>query len=277
MTTQWRSFLTRAVSALVALALLITLFVTLHEQGIKYAIIAVVLVGTYELKRLLFHSQPKTLQVTYALLSLTVFATTISSLSTGTLFLALSFVVFIIVSFIKLHQTAELEQILLLQSKATMAILYTGLLPAFSYRIIDQSYGLYWFVFLLATVFSGDTFAYIFGITFGKHHMMPRISPKKTWQGSFGGLFGSAIAATICHFFLLTHIPLVYLVCIAVLASFCGQYGDFFESLLKRVSGVKDSGNIMPGHGGILDRVDAVLFASPVILTAILIMSHLFI
>lgn len=275
MKTNWRTFLTRAVSALIAIGILVTLFLNFQEKGIKYAITAVVFLGIYELNRLLLKKQSLLLQSTFCLLTLLVFGSTISSLSTGSLIISVAFVIFCIVSFLNLHKTEELDQILLIQAKAVMGMVYMGLLPAFSYRILDQAYGLNWFVYLLAIVFAGDTCAYIFGMLFGRHKMMPRVSPKKTWQGSFGGVVGSAIAAIVCHQLLLHHVSIWALVGISILAGLCGQYGDFFESLLKRLANVKDSGKIMPGHGGALDRVDAVLFASPVVLTAILIMTHL--
>ncbi|MGE5087278.1 MAG: phosphatidate cytidylyltransferase, partial [Bacillota bacterium] len=98
---------------------------------------------------------------------------------------------------------------------------------------------------------------------------------KKTWEGSFGGILGSLIAGFLCWKFLLSDYSAVFVLVLAAISGYVAQFGDFFESLLKRVAEVKDSGKIMPGHGGVLDRVDGVLFASPVVLFGVVIVSHL--
>lgn len=104
-----------------------------------------------------------------------------------------------------------------------------------------------------------DTGAYFAGRAFGKRKLYEAVSPKKTLEGAFGGLLGSLAGALLAHFFLLPSLPLVHAVLLALVAGALGQAGDLGESLLKRSFGVKDSGGIVPGHGGILDRVDALL------------------
>jgi phosphatidate cytidylyltransferase len=178
-------------------------------------------------------------------------------------------------SLISLHNTGQLTRITDFQSKSALGIVYMGLSPAFILRILDLPQGLNWFIYLLGVVFSGDTFAYIFGILFGKNKIMPFVSPKKTWQGSLGGILGSLLAGFICWKTLLPEINLSATLILAAISGFVGQFGDFFESLLKRVADVKDSGRIMPGHGGVLDRIDGILFAGPVVLFGVLIFSHL--
>lgn len=118
---------------------------------------------------------------------------------------------------------------------------------------------------LLGTLFiiwTNDTGAYITGVLFGKHRMAPGISPKKSWEGFFGGMvFALAVASVYAGFSsLLMRLDWVILSIIIVLA---GTAGDLFESLMKREAGVKDSGSIMPGHGGILDRFDSLLLIIP--------------
>jgi phosphatidate cytidylyltransferase len=117
-------------------------------------------------------------------------------------------------------------------------------------------------VFLLIWV--NDTFAYLSGRTFGKHKMAPLVSPKKTWEGFAGG----AIAAALVGVYLLPKVTLwdsSLSVAIALICVVAGTLGDLFESYLKRKAGVKDSGTLMPGHGGILDRLDSVIFAAPAV------------
>jgi len=104
-----------------------------------------------------------------------------------------------------------------------------------------------------------DTGGYFAGRFLGKHKLYPAVSPKKTVEGSLGGLVGGVVGALLGHFFYLRSMPLVDALLLGLVGSGLGQVGDLGESLLKRSSGVKDSGGIVPGHGGILDRVDALL------------------
>jgi phosphatidate cytidylyltransferase len=107
----------------------------------------------------------------------------------------------------------------------------------------------------------GDTGGYFAGRFLGKHKLYPAVSPKKTIEGSIGGLFGSVLGALCAHFWYLPSIPLAHAIPLALVAGAIGQAGDLGESLIKRSTGVKDSGAIVPGHGGVLDRVDALIFS----------------
>ncbi len=111
----------------------------------------------------------------------------------------------------------------------------------------------------------GDTGGYFAGRYFGKHPLYPAVSPKKTIEGSIGGLGGSLLGALCAHFWFLPSISLLDALVLAVVAGALGQAGDLSESLIKRSTGVKDSGQIVPGHGGILDRVDALMVTSAVV------------
>jgi phosphatidate cytidylyltransferase len=118
-------------------------------------------------------------------------------------------------------------------------------------------------LFALAITWAGDTVAYFVGRSLGKHPLAPKISPKKTWEGSIGGLLGSLVTAYAFHFWL--SVPLPHLFAMAFLGNVAGQIGDLLESACKRSAGVKDSGGLLPGHGGILDRIDALILCIPVI------------
>ena len=119
---------------------------------------------------------------------------------------------------------------------------------------------------VLALVFAwlGDTGGYFAGRFLGKKKLYPAVSPKKTVAGSIGGLAGSVAGAIIAHFWFLPSLPLEHGIPLALVAGALGQAGDLGESALKRSTGVKDSGAIVPGHGGILDRVDALMLTSAV-------------
>lgn len=117
---------------------------------------------------------------------------------------------------------------------------------------------------MFVLVWTGDIFAYLIGGMFGKHKLMERISPKKTWEGSIGGLVFAFVAAYVMSIFV-DQLNFVEWMVLALIIVISATIGDLAESLLKRNAGVKDSGTIFPGHGGVLDRFDAVIFATPMV------------
>lgn len=150
------------------------------------------------------------------------------------------------------------------QGGLLVGMIYLSLFPAMLVDILFKYQGAVWFMSLLVMVFAGDIGAYSFGITLGKRHVLPQISPKKTWEGAIGGFIATLVSALVLHEVLALKIPVIGWLMMAGLISVSAQTGDFFESLLKRVINVKDSGKIMPGHGGLLDRIDGLLFAAPI-------------
>ena len=120
------------------------------------------------------------------------------------------------------------------------------------------------FMFILTWTF--DTFAYLFGVRFGKHKIMPSISPKKSWEGFGGGFVFTIIASYLSYsYFKFEDIRIPLIISISIILPFTATLGDFIESHYKREAGVKDSGNLIPGHGGILDRMDAFMITIPAI------------
>jgi CDP-diglyceride synthetase len=113
-------------------------------------------------------------------------------------------------------------------------------------------------------IWANDTGAYLTGMSFGKHKLMERISPKKTWEGFIGGIIIASIAAWFLSGWLGV-VNKIHWVIISLIVSVAGTYGDLVESMLKRSIGVKDSGTIMPGHGGFLDRFDSAIMSFPLI------------
>ena len=118
-------------------------------------------------------------------------------------------------------------------------------------------------LFTLVIIWVGDTVAYFVGRSFGKHPLAPHLSPKKTWEGTVASFFGSLIVGLIFARFLT--VPLPHLLAMATVGNVAGQMGDLLESAYKRSAGVKDSGVLLPGHGGVLDRIDALILAIPVV------------
>ncbi len=119
-----------------------------------------------------------------------------------------------------------------------------------------------WVLLAMWIAWASDTGAYFAGRFFGKHKLAPRVSPSKTVEGSIGGLLGSLTGAFAAHFWFLPTLPLLHAIGLAVIGGALGQAGDLVESLIKRSTKVKDSGSILPGHGGLLDRVDALMFTA---------------
>jgi len=118
---------------------------------------------------------------------------------------------------------------------------------------------------IIISIWINDTMAYIVGSIIGKRPLS-KISPKKTWEGTIGGMVLSVVVIGLIAFFVLNSGSItIYIMLLAAIASVAGTFGDLLESKLKRIAGVKDSGNIMPGHGGFLDRFDSLLFAIPAV------------
>ncbi len=131
-------------------------------------------------------------------------------------------------------------------------------------------------LFLFCALWCYDSGAYVVGVSFGKHRLFERISPKKSWEGAFGGLFFTLIAAYVFYSFQTGDSgsqSLLFWIGAGVVVSVFGTLGDLVESMFKRSLNVKDSGSIMPGHGGMLDRFDSLLFAAPALWVYLVLLS----
>lgn len=139
---------------------------------------------------------------------------------------------------------------------------YVGALLT-SLSLLRRDFGAGWVVLVLSVAWLADTGGYFVGRSFGRAKLYPTVSPNKTWAGLYGALLGSTLAALVAALTYLPELPVLNAIVLGMFGGAVGQMGDLVESLLKRSVGVKDSGNIIPGHGGILDRIDAVLFVAP--------------
>ena len=169
---------------------------------------------------------------------------------------------------------------------STFAFAYIAIPMALLVAIRQQSAGAIWTIYLLLAVWAGDIFAYFVGKSLGRHRMSPRISPNKTWEGAVASILASVIVGTLWFqhapgisadllrlglierrdgMFGLQQPQLWPIILLSAAVNIAAQLGDLVESLIKRGAGVKDSGTILPGHGGMLDRIDAMLFAVPVV------------
>lgn len=151
-------------------------------------------------------------------------------------------------------------------SFATSGSFYCGSLIGFIGLLFSShDTGPFWVFTLVCSAFMGDTFSFIFGKLFGRRKLYFRLSPGKTWAGAFGGFLGTILSLVFCKIFLLNELSFFDSIFLSFPLSLSFQLGDLSESFLKRGLGIKDSGRLIPGHGGLLDRIDALMFGAPVI------------
>lgn len=164
-----------------------------------------------------------------------------------------------------LVQPEPLDRAALRVGYGVIGPLYVGGLFGIIARLFIHEFGGGWVLLAMICSFLSDTGGYFAGRAFGKHPLYPKVSPKKTVEGALGGLGAAVLGGVVAHFWFLPVLGLPQAIVLTVVAAAVGQMGDLCESLLKRSVGVKDSGTLLPGHGGILDRSDALLFASSVV------------
>jgi phosphatidate cytidylyltransferase len=150
-------------------------------------------------------------------------------------------------------------------SVTALGVFYVAFLFSFQVAVRMVADGKQWLVFLFFIIWASDIGAYSIGIPFGKHRLYVKVSPKKSVEGFLGALAAAAGMALICRSWFMPSLGVTEAVGIALALAAIGTAGDLVESLIKRAAGVKDSGSIIPGHGGILDRMDSMLFAAPVL------------
>jgi phosphatidate cytidylyltransferase len=149
--------------------------------------------------------------------------------------------------------------------KQIFSLWYLPLYIPFFILIRMENHGLHWIFFLLAVNYAGDTGAYYVGRTWGRHKLAPLVSPKKTVEGSLGGLAANLITAFIFQKTLFPEYHWAVLIALGLTLGVVSQLGDLLESVFKRTARIKDSGSIFPGHGGLLDRVDSLLLPAPLL------------
>jgi phosphatidate cytidylyltransferase len=178
---------------------------------------------------------------------------------------------YIVVAFGMFAWTYHLVRGPLKEGPQRVAYLVTGLLYAsagptslIALRLQDPPNGGHWVMVVMYLTFLNDTFAYFTGRAIGKHKLYPEVSPNKTWEGFFGGMAGAPLGLFVFRWLGFHSLHVVDILVLSVAGGIMGPLGDFSESMLKRAYGRKDSGKIFPGHGGILDRIDALIFNAPI-------------
>jgi phosphatidate cytidylyltransferase len=169
----------------------------------------------------------------------------------------------LILSVLFMVTTKDLSSTFSKMGMALFGILFIGFLLAYVSLIWNMTNGRLWVLFLTVTIWAGDIFALLSGSFFGRHKLYPKISPNKTFEGLGGAIVGSIIVALAFSLLFISHLEIGSCILLAIGLGIFGQLGDFTESMLKRSAQVKDSGTLIPGHGGMLDRLDSFLFSAP--------------
>lgn len=272
-----KSLLVRAASAAVGVAVIFSTYHFFQIKGLVFLNVLIVLFAQSEFTKIIFSDHAKNVfpYVFRVLLTLLVYFSIMTSSDYSWPINISLITVFISALIIFYGKKYDNKELLVILAKCFLGFVYLGLIPSFAIKLLlDFPTGLQWYITLLAIVFSGDIMAYLAGSLFGKHKLIPNISPKKSLEGSIGGLIGSLVAGFVCAYLFQQNNYYGHAL-LAVVVGFIAQWGDFFESLLKRVANVKDSGHIMPGHGGILDRIDGVLFGAPAMYLGVTLLERL--
>jgi len=254
----------REITALIAAPIIIWIIGWSHEYVFDAVIAIVAVLALYEFLDLGKHKGyelPVPLCIVIMLILIAAFVVEDISVEFG-VFAAL----LIIPASYVFSRRKPLEDSLPSSAIAVLATTYVGMLSGSLIRLRnDFPVGWKLVFFLLLVVWMGDSGAYYVGKTFGRHKLSPRISPKKTIEGLAGGMATSVIAAVVIHFTFFPEFPLFHAIIAGVILSFAGVVGDLAESMWKRSADVKDSGTLLPGHGGFLDRFDSILFTAPIL------------
>lgn len=256
---------TRIITGVILATAVILLILYLPAFPLKLVIAAIVALAAHECARMILPAHPSSSSVFAALLALALSAAVMfgpKDFST----LILAFPAVLMASFLfYLWHRHSLEVVLGQVASTFFTAIYCGLMLSFLGLIRDLPNGPLWLFLVLGSTFGADTGAYIAGRLFGRHKLAPHISPGKTIEGLLGGIVMSVAWALACRYIISQQIQIQDCLAVGVGVGLIGPLGDLSESLLKRSVGVKDSGHLIPGHGGLLDRIDALLFTSPIV------------
>lgn len=243
----------RALTGFIGLLLLVFI-VSKGKLFLSISILVISIIGLWEFYRVLNNINIKPINYMGYLASIGIFIANVSQEISATL------IIYIITALLMMSLLLNKRLRIIDVSATLLGVLY---IPFFLFYIYQLDGTIYiWLVFLIA--FGTDTFAYIAGNLVGKNKLCPDISPNKTKEGSLGGILGSLIIVLIFGYFTDAG-PVLKLIILSVLASIISQIGDLVASRIKRLAKIKDYGFIMPGHGGILDRFDSIIFCAPLI------------
>lgn len=252
----------RLLAAVVGLLLVVPALLFGGVHAVVAIVAVVTVIGLDEWVRMALPGRPRgffLLLGTVGLLVLSVLAYGPPSLHLAAV--ALGSLVLLLGALFGVRDTSEAAGV---AARLVTGLVYVPVLVSFIIAVRRFDDGVAWVFLILAATWLGDTGAYFAGRALGKRKLFERISPKKTVEGALGGLVAAVAAGALVKAIGLPDVPWHHALVVAALIDISGVVGDLTESMFKRAFGVKDSGTIMPGHGGILDRIDSLLFSAPV-------------
>ena len=246
---------------------ILTLATIIIGGNVLFSVICVIsLIGLYELYKVV--KMEKTIPAIAGYLANTVwmFLVFINKDVTYGMFLLITFLMLLMCTYVFSFPKYNSEQI----TMVFFGVVYVGIMLSFIYqtRMLEEGKWLVWLIFVGSWI--SDTFAYCTGMLIGKHKLSPKVSPKKSIEGSIGGILGAALVGAIYALAIKNKIevisnPVLAFAVIGGASSVISQLGDLAASAIKRNKDIKDYGNLIPGHGGILDRFDSVIFTAPIV------------
>jgi phosphatidate cytidylyltransferase len=240
------------------------LFLTIaygSESIFALLILIVTLVGVVEYNRMVFGTEKRLEKVEMLAIALLILSAAAVG-DKGLLLAILSFSVMVILM-LNLIRIREEGLDLVRVGQLILGMMYVPLLMSHFILIRQEPAGVRWIFFILVLAFSGDVAAYYVGRGLGRKKLLPEVSPGKTVEGTIGLVVGSVAGCIVFRQLFFPLLPMLHTVILGLAGSVAGQLGDLCESALKRTAGVKDSGTLLPGHGGILDRLDCLMFITP--------------
>jgi phosphatidate cytidylyltransferase len=251
----------RWITGVVVVPILFAVVAYGSEAVFAALIIGASLLGMVEYNRMVFGPGPSLEKIETIVISLLILLSAAAGDMT-VLVTILSFAVMAVLMF-NLLRIRERGPNMIHAGGVILGILYIPLLMSHFILIRQTPSGSLWIFFILVLAFTGDIAAYYVGRALGKRKVLPEVSPGKTIEGTVGLVAGSIVGCLLFRQFFFPFVPLVHVVILGLVGSVIGQLGDLSESALKRSAGVKDSGTLLPGHGGILDRLDCLMFITP--------------
>ena len=251
----------RWITGVIAVPILFGIIVYGSEVAFAVLIIAVSLAGMQEYNRMAFGAGMSGEKAQTMVIALLILLTAVS----GDFRLLSAVMSFAVMAVLILHllRIRDREPDMSPVGKTILGLMYIPVLMSYFILIRKTPEGVLWIFFILVLAFSGDVAAYYVGKGMGKRKLLPHVSPGKTVEGTIGLVAGSIIGCLLFRQLFFPLLPVAHAVILGLVGSVTGQLGDLCESAFKRAAGVKDSGALLPGHGGILDRLDCLMFIAP--------------
>lgn len=254
----------RIVSSLIALSIIV---IMLYLKGIVFVggLCLVAMIAVHELNTAFLNKGHKpniilSMALVLIIMAISVYGSKLvveSKFNLSMLILGLSTTLFFVILFLFLLNHRDPIDIMI----SFFAAIYIGIPIAMIIIMMNDNLNL----LVLIIPVANDTCAYFTGMAIGRHKLAPKISPKKTWEGAIGAVAGTVVSLLLAKYLLYPSLSYLCVLALAIVGSIMAQMGDLTASVLKRYCGVKDFGTIMPGHGGIIDRLDSIIFVVPIV------------